>query len=182
MVSPSLLSNRLVSGVGELDISSSSPHSNGSPLHQQQLYQSSPGKDDSQEMPYLLLDVRDTDKYQQCHIITGNLLIVIIIVGFFSIIAQSYPLCMLSRSRNPYTKEMYHYVSSCPLSLSISNHYNSISLTNCNYRRTGLVVLLSFMMKMRQLLLMWLPNSLSVTLIMYSCSQEVKKERERERE
>ncbi|XP_011406179.1 PREDICTED: centrosomal protein of 41 kDa-like [Amphimedon queenslandica] len=85
--------SELVSGVGELDISSSSTQSNGSPFHQQQLYQSSPGKDDSQEIPYLLLDVRDTEKYQQCHIIT----------------AQSYPLCMLSRSRNPYTKEMYHY-------------------------------------------------------------------------
>ncbi|XP_069141222.1 centrosomal protein of 41 kDa-like isoform X2 [Argopecten irradians] len=45
------------------------------------------------DCPYLLLDVRDSDYFKQCHIIT----------------AKSYPSAMLSRSVNFDTKEMYAY-------------------------------------------------------------------------
>ncbi|KAF7707711.1 centrosomal protein of 41 kDa isoform X2 [Silurus meridionalis] len=45
------------------------------------------------ECPYLLLDVRDRDLYDQCHIIS----------------AHSYPIATLSRTMNPYTKEVLDY-------------------------------------------------------------------------
>ena len=43
--------------------------------------------------PYLLLDIRDRDEYDQCHIIT----------------ALNYPIAMLSRSINNETKELLAY-------------------------------------------------------------------------
>ncbi|XP_049578684.1 centrosomal protein of 41 kDa isoform X1 [Syngnathus scovelli] len=46
-----------------------------------------------QDCPYLLLDVRDRDLYDQCHIIS----------------AHSFPIASLSRSTNPYTKEILEY-------------------------------------------------------------------------
>lgn len=101
------LSLRLVSGVGELDISSS-PQADTSP-HQ------SPEKPETEECPYLLLDVRDSEQYQKCHIITGKpftfsvYLCLSLPLSLSS--GHSYPVTMLSRSRNPYTKEMYYYVS-----------------------------------------------------------------------
>ncbi len=53
-----------------------------------------PVKDRNQEKsdntPYLLLDIRDRDEYNQCHIIT----------------ALNYPAAMLSRSINNETKEL----------------------------------------------------------------------------
>ncbi|XP_034031803.1 centrosomal protein of 41 kDa isoform X2 [Thalassophryne amazonica] len=45
------------------------------------------------ECPYLLLDVRDCDQYDQCHIIG----------------AHSFPVAMLNRTMNPYTKELLEY-------------------------------------------------------------------------
>ncbi|XP_060784397.1 centrosomal protein of 41 kDa [Neoarius graeffei] len=45
------------------------------------------------DCPYLLLDVRDRDLYDQCHIIS----------------AHSYPITTLSRTMNPYTKEVLDY-------------------------------------------------------------------------
>lgn len=44
-------------------------------------------------MPYLLLDIRERDEYDQCHIISG----------------LSYPIAMLSRSVNNETSEMLAY-------------------------------------------------------------------------
>ncbi|XP_053911989.1 centrosomal protein of 41 kDa isoform X2 [Cuculus canorus] len=73
----------VISGVGEMDIEKDTPK-----------------KVDAQtkEMPYpdcpfLLLDVRDRDAYDQCHI-----------VG-----AYSYPIAMLSRTMNPYTNSILEY-------------------------------------------------------------------------
>ncbi|RMB90276.1 hypothetical protein DUI87_33309 [Hirundo rustica rustica] len=47
------------------------------------------------DCPFLLLDVRDRDAYEQCHI-----------VG-----AHSYPIATLSRTMNPYTNDILEYVS-----------------------------------------------------------------------
>ncbi|XP_061896710.1 centrosomal protein of 41 kDa [Entelurus aequoreus] len=45
------------------------------------------------DCPYLLLDMRDRDNYDQCHIVS----------------AYSFPMAMLSRTMNPYTKEVLEY-------------------------------------------------------------------------
>ncbi|XP_022601920.1 centrosomal protein of 41 kDa isoform X2 [Seriola dumerili] len=45
------------------------------------------------DCPYLLLDVRDRDQYEGCHIIS----------------AQSFPSATLSRTMNPYTREVLEY-------------------------------------------------------------------------
>lgn len=45
------------------------------------------------DCPYLLLDVRDRDLYHQCHVIS----------------AHNYPIATLSRTMNPYTKEVLNY-------------------------------------------------------------------------
>ncbi|XP_051917209.1 centrosomal protein of 41 kDa [Hippocampus zosterae] len=45
------------------------------------------------DCPYLLLDVRERELYDQCHIIS----------------AHSFPIATLSRSMNPYTKEVLEY-------------------------------------------------------------------------
>ncbi|NWI52847.1 CEP41 protein, partial [Calyptomena viridis] len=73
----------VISGVGEMDIEKDSPR-----------------KEDSQakdlpypNCPFLLLDVRDRDAYDQCHI-----------VG-----AYSYPIATLSRTMNPYTNSILEY-------------------------------------------------------------------------
>ncbi|NXH45622.1 CEP41 protein, partial [Dicaeum eximium] len=73
----------VISGVGELDIEKDSPK-----------------KEDSQarerpypDCPFLLLDVRDRDAYEQCHI-----------VG-----AYSYPIATLARTMNPYTNNILEY-------------------------------------------------------------------------
>ncbi|XP_059672990.1 centrosomal protein of 41 kDa isoform X3 [Gavia stellata] len=73
----------VISGVGELDIEKDAPK-----------------KVDAQakdmpypDCPFLLLDVRDRDAYDQCHI-----------VG-----AYSYPIATLSRTMNPYTNSILEY-------------------------------------------------------------------------
>ncbi|XP_068045445.1 centrosomal protein of 41 kDa isoform X2 [Anomalospiza imberbis] len=73
----------VISGVGELDVEKDSPK-----------------KEDTQakerpypDCPFLLLDVRDRDAYEQCHI-----------VG-----AYSYPIATLSRTMNPYTNNILEY-------------------------------------------------------------------------
>ncbi|KAL7402114.1 hypothetical protein ABVT39_009850 [Epinephelus coioides] len=48
------------------------------------------------DCPYLLLDVRDRDQYDRCHIIS----------------AHSFPIAMLSRTMNPYTKDVLEYKNS----------------------------------------------------------------------
>ncbi|XP_076878117.1 centrosomal protein of 41 kDa [Brachyhypopomus gauderio] len=89
VVSPRSTLQSVISGVGELDLDKNGlktvsptpvcpPGTEGRPY---------------QDCPYLLLDVRDRDLYDQCHIIS----------------AHSYPIATLSRTMNPYTKEVLNY-------------------------------------------------------------------------
>ncbi|XP_075919134.1 centrosomal protein of 41 kDa B [Petromyzon marinus] len=86
----------VISGLGEMDLTGT----NGSAEKQQPLSlsrqqkRSEASKDQPYpDCPYLLMDLRDRDAYEQCHIIG----------------AASYPSAMLSRSFNQYTKEMLEY-------------------------------------------------------------------------
>ncbi|NWX15986.1 CEP41 protein, partial [Aegotheles bennettii] len=73
----------VISGVGELDVEKDSPKKVDSRV-----------KDlPYPDCPFLLLDVRDRDAYDQCHI-----------VG-----AYSYPIATLSRTMNPYTNSILEY-------------------------------------------------------------------------
>ncbi|XP_043944607.1 centrosomal protein of 41 kDa [Protopterus annectens] len=79
----------VISGVGEMDLEKdtekkSSPAPTPSPSVLDKPYP---------DCPYLLLDVRDRDAYEQCHIIG----------------AYCYPITMLSRTMNPYTSEVLEY-------------------------------------------------------------------------
>ncbi|NWZ87952.1 CEP41 protein, partial [Poecile atricapillus] len=73
----------VISGVGELDLERDSPKEEESQARE------TPYPD----CPFLLLDVRDRDAYEQCHI-----------VG-----AYSYPIATLSRTMNPYTNNILEY-------------------------------------------------------------------------
>uniref|UniRef100_A0A3P8SX66 Centrosomal protein 41 n=1 Tax=Amphiprion percula TaxID=161767 RepID=A0A3P8SX66_AMPPE len=76
----------VISGVGELNIdrdnqkmvNESVPEATGWPYP---------------DCPYLLLDVRDREQYDRCHIIS----------------AHNFPIAMLTRTMNPYTKEVLEY-------------------------------------------------------------------------
>ncbi|KAM5171399.1 centrosomal protein of 41 kDa [Mantella aurantiaca] len=79
----------VISGVGELDL-------DGDPKKKSKNVPSpSPGSFDKPypDCPYLLLDVRDRDCYDQCHVIG----------------AHHYPTAMLSRTMNPFTQEILNY-------------------------------------------------------------------------
>ncbi|XP_030588047.1 centrosomal protein of 41 kDa isoform X2 [Archocentrus centrarchus] len=78
----------VISGVGELNMDR-----NNQKMASELV--SSPEPDDRPypDCPYLLLDVRDCDQYDCCHIIS----------------AHSFPIAMLSRTMNPYTKEVLEY-------------------------------------------------------------------------
>ncbi|KAM7415158.1 hypothetical protein PAMA_019807 [Pampus argenteus] len=80
----------VISGVGELNLDRN---------HQKtaDMSVSSPEVADRRypDCPYLLLDVRDREQYDRCHIIS----------------AHSFPITTLSRTMNPYTKEVLEYVS-----------------------------------------------------------------------
>ncbi|NWS26687.1 CEP41 protein, partial [Polioptila caerulea] len=73
----------VISGVGELDVEKDSPKKQDSQARERPY----------PDCPFLLLDVRDRDAYEQCHI-----------VG-----AYSYPIATLSRTMNPYTNNILEY-------------------------------------------------------------------------
>ncbi|KAK7880912.1 hypothetical protein WMY93_032445 [Mugilogobius chulae] len=74
----------VISGVGELSVDHSpEPEPEPSPDRGRPY----------PDCPYLLLDVRDRDQYESCHIIS----------------AHSFPIAFLSRTMNPYTKEVLEY-------------------------------------------------------------------------
>ncbi|MFT7799283.1 centrosomal protein of 41 kDa isoform X1 [Arapaima gigas] len=79
----------VISGVGELDLDKNGPSNTSVTPTPDPRTSDRPYPD----CPYLLLDVRDRDKYDQCHIIS----------------AYSYPIATLSRTMNPYTKEVLEY-------------------------------------------------------------------------
>ncbi|NWZ90419.1 CEP41 protein, partial [Nesospiza acunhae] len=75
----------VISGVGELDVEKDSPKKEDK--------DSQARERPYPDCPFLLLDVRDRDAYEQCHI-----------VG-----AYSYPIATLSRTMNPYTNNILEY-------------------------------------------------------------------------
>ncbi|KAE8616775.1 hypothetical protein XENTR_v10008884 [Xenopus tropicalis] len=79
----------VISGVGELDLG------NQADKKKESLQSSSALDKPYEDCPFLLLDVRDRDSYDQCHV-----------VG-----AKNYPIAMLSRTMNPFTPEILEYVS-----------------------------------------------------------------------
>ncbi|KAM3609900.1 uncharacterized protein V6R79_022203 [Siganus canaliculatus] len=78
----------VISGVGELSLDT-----NNQKLNKESLVDSKMADLPYADCPYLLLDVRDRDQYDQCHIIS----------------AQSFPISSLTRTMNPYTKEVLEY-------------------------------------------------------------------------
>nr|XP_057931888.1 centrosomal protein of 41 kDa isoform X1 [Doryrhamphus excisus] len=73
----------VINGVGELNMNGDK----AKPLDEPDANKPYP------DCPYLLLDVRERDQYEQCHIIS----------------AHSFPIAMLSRTMNPYTREVLDY-------------------------------------------------------------------------
>ncbi|XP_030280459.1 centrosomal protein of 41 kDa [Sparus aurata] len=78
----------VISGVGELNLDRTSQRMKNEPV-----FSPEPTDRPYPDCPYLLLDVRDRDQYDCCHIIG----------------AHSFPIAMLSRTMNPYTKEVLEY-------------------------------------------------------------------------
>ncbi|KAM7002434.1 LOW QUALITY PROTEIN: centrosomal protein of 41 kDa [Tautogolabrus adspersus] len=78
----------VISGVGELNLDS-----NNQKKEKESVLSSEPADRPYPDCPYLLLDVRDRDLYDRCHIIS----------------AHSLPIAMLSRTMNPYTKDVLEY-------------------------------------------------------------------------
>ncbi|XP_034263001.1 centrosomal protein of 41 kDa isoform X1 [Pantherophis guttatus] len=74
----------VISGVGELDLGKGDPKETEGTV---------PNNGPYPDCPYLLLDVRERDAYDQCHL-----------VG-----AHSYPIATLSRTMNPYTNSILEY-------------------------------------------------------------------------
>ncbi|MGH0135723.1 UNVERIFIED_CONTAM: hypothetical protein FKN15_014360 [Acipenser sinensis] len=90
-LSPRSTLQSVISGVGEMDLDKTSQKNVNSTPASSPRITNKPCTD----CPYLLLDVRDKDEYEQCHIIG----------------AYSYPIATLSRTMNPYTKEVLEYYS-----------------------------------------------------------------------
>ncbi|XP_067861288.1 centrosomal protein of 41 kDa [Heptranchias perlo] len=88
-LSPRSTLQSVISGVGEIDLEKKTQKM----FHPE--LSSCPDKPDGPypDCPYLLLDVRDRDAYDQCHLIG----------------AYNYPIAMLARTMNPYTKEVLEY-------------------------------------------------------------------------
>ncbi|XP_064174718.1 centrosomal protein of 41 kDa-like isoform X1 [Anguilla rostrata] len=91
--SPRSTLQSVISGVGELDLEKNGQR--GGSGTGTATPDSGPGAQELPypDCPYLLLDVRDRDQYEQCHVIS----------------AYSYPVTTLSRTMNPYTKEVLDY-------------------------------------------------------------------------
>ncbi|XP_067235981.1 centrosomal protein of 41 kDa [Chanodichthys erythropterus] len=79
----------VISGVGEMDLDKNGQKT----IRLSPVSTSSITECPFPDCPYLLLDVRDKEQYDQCHIIS----------------AYSYPIATLSRTMNPYTKEVLDY-------------------------------------------------------------------------
>ncbi|XP_059192099.1 centrosomal protein of 41 kDa [Centropristis striata] len=81
----------VISGVGELNLDR-----NHQKTESESVLSPEPADRPYPDSPYLLLDVRDRDDYDRCHIIS----------------AHSFPIAMLSRTMNPYTKDVLEYKNS----------------------------------------------------------------------
>uniref|UniRef100_A0A3Q4B2M1 Rhodanese domain-containing protein n=1 Tax=Mola mola TaxID=94237 RepID=A0A3Q4B2M1_MOLML len=78
----------VISGMGELNV-----NRNDQKAIKEPVVSPEPVDRPYPDCPYLLLDVRDRDQYDRCHIIS----------------AYSFPIATLSRTMNPYTKEVLEY-------------------------------------------------------------------------
>lgn len=87
--SPRSTLQSVISGVGEMDLDKNTQKT----ARLSPVSTSNTTESPYSDCPYLLLDVRDRDEYDQCHIIS----------------AYSYPIATLSRTMNPYTKEVLEY-------------------------------------------------------------------------
>lgn len=87
VISPRSTLQSVIRGVGEYNIDDDERSLQSARLPSQLT------NEKQEECPFLLLDLRDSDAYNQCHITT----------------ASNYPTAMLSRSCNNYTKEMISY-------------------------------------------------------------------------
>jgi rhodanese-related sulfurtransferase len=88
-------------GIGEMDLNTPAPAP-------------SIAGDADTSQPYLLLDVRDADEFDQCHIISGKaefLSFPPYFLNLFIFAALNYPKAILSRAVNYESKEMLAYVS-----------------------------------------------------------------------
>ncbi|XP_047452859.1 centrosomal protein of 41 kDa isoform X2 [Mugil cephalus] len=81
----------VISGVGELNLDRSNQK-----MVNEVVSSPEPADRPYPDCPYLLLDVRDREQYDRCHIIS----------------AHSFPIATLSRTMNPYTKEVLQYKNS----------------------------------------------------------------------
>ncbi|XP_042563387.1 centrosomal protein of 41 kDa isoform X1 [Clupea harengus] len=79
----------VISGVGELDLDKTEPN----PVDLMPVSSPNVQEKPYPDCPYLLLDVRERDLYDQCHITS----------------AFSFPIATLSRTMNPFTKEVLNY-------------------------------------------------------------------------
>uniref|UniRef100_A0A8C5QQS8 Centrosomal protein 41 n=1 Tax=Leptobrachium leishanense TaxID=445787 RepID=A0A8C5QQS8_9ANUR len=82
----------VISGVGELDLGNTQTKN----PNKEQSQSPRPLDKPYSDCPFLLLDVRDRDCYEQCHVIG----------------AHSYPIAMLSRTMNPYTHDILEFKNS----------------------------------------------------------------------
>lgn len=87
--SPRSTLQSVISGVGELDLDKNGQKT----IRLSPVSTSNTTECPYSDCPYLLLDVRDRELYDQCHIVS----------------AYSYPIATLSRTMNPYTKEVLDY-------------------------------------------------------------------------
>lgn len=78
----------LINGVGEMNLNSDDQR-----LREGAAVSSAAADRSYPDCPYLLLDVREREQYEQCHIIS----------------AHSFPIALLSRTMNPYGKEVLEY-------------------------------------------------------------------------
>uniref|UniRef100_A0A663M0X3 Centrosomal protein 41 n=1 Tax=Athene cunicularia TaxID=194338 RepID=A0A663M0X3_ATHCN len=101
----------VISGVGELDIEKDTPKQ----VDTQTKDMPYP------DCPFLLLDVRDRDAYDQCHIIG----------------AYSYPIATLSRTMNPYTNNILEYVSFTYQMWGLAKIIGTVTGTMFNHQNLG---------------------------------------------
>uniref|UniRef100_UPI0037E95EC7 centrosomal protein of 41 kDa n=1 Tax=Semicossyphus pulcher TaxID=241346 RepID=UPI0037E95EC7 len=78
----------VISGVGELNLDRTNQKTQNDSVFSSEL-----ADRPYPDCPYLLLDVRDRDLYDRCHIIS----------------AHSFPISLLSRTMNPYTRDVLQY-------------------------------------------------------------------------
>lgn len=110
----------VITGVGEMNLKSQDHN-----LENEDVVKPMASEKTCPNCPYLLLDLRDKEEFDCCHIISGmrqNLHVRLskciskkkkssFVINILSHTAQSFPSVMLLRTMNPFTKEILEYVS-----------------------------------------------------------------------